>query len=144
MEELVEYLKGVECLENNNPPKRSNWNNNSSGLKKTKKIKHKHGEDAESHNITYKNMSNKKSYRPYKLCKMFGGAAELHITNQCNKKALLSSLLDGHKKKCMDRAKKEELFAMAKAFKKASFQSKKACKRLYHNLSESNSSSDEG
>eukprot|EP00957_Ditylum_brightwellii_P100159 7632895-Ditylum_brightwellii.AAC.1 len=38
MEELVEYLKGVEHLETKNPLERNNWNsNNSSGLKKTKR-----------------------------------------------------------------------------------------------------------
>eukprot|EP00957_Ditylum_brightwellii_P067726 5141286-Ditylum_brightwellii.AAC.1 len=74
---------------------------------------------------------------------MFGGNAELHTTDRCNKKKLLSSLLDGQKKKCMDRAKKEEFCAMAKAFKKASNKGKKAHKRLYHNSSESDSSLEE-
>eukprot|EP00957_Ditylum_brightwellii_P175893 13393690-Ditylum_brightwellii.AAC.1 len=72
---------------------------------------------------------------------MFGGNAELHVTDHCNKKNLLSGLLDGHKKKHMDRAKKEESCAMAKAFKKASGKGKKACKRSYHDSSESDSSS---
>eukprot|EP00957_Ditylum_brightwellii_P208197 15356265-Ditylum_brightwellii.AAC.1 len=108
IEELVEYLKGVECLENENSPERSNQNNNnSSGLKKTKKSKHKHHKDEESHDATTKNTSNKKSHKLCKLCKMFGGNAELHITYCCNKKNLLSGLLDGDKKKCMYKAKKE-------------------------------------
>eukprot|EP00957_Ditylum_brightwellii_P090581 6898797-Ditylum_brightwellii.AAC.1 len=85
MEELVEYLEGVEHSENKNPPKRSNWINNSSGLKKTKKSKRKRDTDEESHNITAKNMSNKKSCRLYKLCKIFGGNAESHTTDHCNK-----------------------------------------------------------
>eukprot|EP00957_Ditylum_brightwellii_P041630 3153055-Ditylum_brightwellii.AAC.1 len=64
---------------------------------------------------------------------MFSDNAELHTTDCCSKKNLLSGLLNGHKKKHMDRAKKEEFCAMAKALKKASFKSKKACKRSYHN-----------
>eukprot|EP00957_Ditylum_brightwellii_P166417 12667933-Ditylum_brightwellii.AAC.1 len=56
---------------------------------------------------------------------------------------LLSGLLDGHKKKHSDRAKKEEFCAMAKAFKKATIKGKKACNRLYHNSSEWDSSLDE-
>eukprot|EP00957_Ditylum_brightwellii_P126113 9613847-Ditylum_brightwellii.AAC.1 len=51
---------------------------------------------------------------------MFGGNTELHTTDCCNKKNLLSGLLDVHKKKQFDRAKKEEFCAMVKAFKKAS------------------------
>eukprot|EP00957_Ditylum_brightwellii_P185300 14110093-Ditylum_brightwellii.AAC.1 len=66
----------------------------------------------------------------------------MHTTYQCNKKNLLSGLLDGHKKKHMDRAKKEEFCTMAKAFKKALVKGKKDCKRLYHNSSESDSSSE--
>eukprot|EP00957_Ditylum_brightwellii_P203226 15333757-Ditylum_brightwellii.AAC.2 len=67
---------------------------------------------------------------------MFGGNAELHTTEHCSKKNLLSSLLDRHKKKLMDKAKKEEFCTMAKAFKKASFKSKTTRKRLIHDLSE--------
>eukprot|EP00957_Ditylum_brightwellii_P165719 12616249-Ditylum_brightwellii.AAC.1 len=38
MEELVDYLKQVEHSESKNPQERNNWNNNnSSGLKKTKR-----------------------------------------------------------------------------------------------------------
>eukprot|EP00957_Ditylum_brightwellii_P089582 6823152-Ditylum_brightwellii.AAC.1 len=107
MEELVEYLKGVEYSENKNPPKRSNWNINSSGLKKAKKSKHKHDKGEESHNLTPKNTSNKKNCKLCKLCKMFDSNAEMHTTDRCNKNNLLSSLLDGHKKKHMERAKKE-------------------------------------
>eukprot|EP00957_Ditylum_brightwellii_P052421 3974888-Ditylum_brightwellii.AAC.1 len=59
---------------------------------------------------------------------MFGNNAELHTTDCCNKKNLLSSLLYGHKKKHIDKAKKEELCAMVKAFKKVSFKSKKLVK----------------
>eukprot|EP00957_Ditylum_brightwellii_P111908 8534121-Ditylum_brightwellii.AAC.1 len=142
-EELVECLEGVEGLDNKNPPKRSNQNNNSSGLKKTKKSKHKRDEDEKSHNVTDNGASNKKSCKPYKFCKMFGGSAELHTTDRCNKKNLLSVLLDGHKKKRINRAKKEEFCDMAKAFKKASFKSKKARKRLYHSSLESDSSLEE-
>eukprot|EP00957_Ditylum_brightwellii_P150190 11436715-Ditylum_brightwellii.AAC.1 len=57
--------------------------------------------------------------------------------------ACSASLLDGHKKKCTDRAKKEKFQFMAKAFKKASDKGKKARKRLYHNSSESDSSLEE-
>eukprot|EP00957_Ditylum_brightwellii_P095881 7305477-Ditylum_brightwellii.AAC.1 len=80
MEELVEYLKGVECLETKNPPKRNNWNNNSSGLKKAKKGKHKCDKDKNYQDITDNSESYKKSHKPCKLCKMFGDNAELHTT----------------------------------------------------------------
>eukprot|EP00957_Ditylum_brightwellii_P202699 15331390-Ditylum_brightwellii.AAC.1 len=63
-------------------------------------------------------MSSKKRCKYCKLCKMFGVNAELQFTDCCNKQNLLSSLLDGHKKKQSDRAKKEEFDAMAKAVKK--------------------------
>eukprot|EP00957_Ditylum_brightwellii_P154291 11741625-Ditylum_brightwellii.AAC.1 len=53
------------------------------------------------------------------------------------------NLLDGHKKKQFDRAKKEDFCAMAKAFRKASIKGKKACKRLYQDSSESDSSLEE-
>eukprot|EP00957_Ditylum_brightwellii_P153753 11702594-Ditylum_brightwellii.AAC.1 len=89
------------------------------------------------------NASSKKSHKQCKLCKMFGGNAKLHTTDCCNKKNLLSGLLDGHKKKQVDRAKKEEFCAMAKAFRKASVKGKKAHKRSYQDFSESNSSSEE-
>eukprot|EP00957_Ditylum_brightwellii_P015340 1154614-Ditylum_brightwellii.AAC.1 len=59
---------------------------------------------------------------------MFGGNAELHTTDHCNKKKMLSSILDEHKKKHMDKAKKEECCAIAKAFKKAFFKNKKLIK----------------
>eukprot|EP00957_Ditylum_brightwellii_P121446 9261852-Ditylum_brightwellii.AAC.1 len=72
--------------------------------------------------------SYKKSCKPCKLCKMFDGIAELNTIDCYNKKNLLSGLLDRHKKKCMDRAKKEEFCTMAKVFKKASFKNKKAHK----------------
>eukprot|EP00957_Ditylum_brightwellii_P013893 1047678-Ditylum_brightwellii.AAC.1 len=74
---------------------------------------------------------------------MFGDNAELHTTDRCNKKNLLSSLLDRCKKKCFDRAKKEEFCAMAKAFQKALGKGKKACKRSYHDSFESDSSLEE-
>eukprot|EP00957_Ditylum_brightwellii_P019987 1508928-Ditylum_brightwellii.AAC.1 len=45
---------------------------------------------------------------------MFGGNAESHSTECCNKKALLASLLDGHKRKHTDKAKKEKFCTMAK------------------------------
>eukprot|EP00957_Ditylum_brightwellii_P127167 9696259-Ditylum_brightwellii.AAC.1 len=45
MEELVEYLKKVEHSETKNPPERNDWNNSSSGLKKTKKSKRKCDKD---------------------------------------------------------------------------------------------------
>eukprot|EP00957_Ditylum_brightwellii_P206644 15349360-Ditylum_brightwellii.AAC.1 len=80
-EELVEYLEGVECSENKNPPERSYWNNNFSGLKNIKKSKRNHCKDEEFHNITAKNASNKKSC---KLCKIFSGNAESHTTDHCN------------------------------------------------------------
>eukprot|EP00957_Ditylum_brightwellii_P142094 10826215-Ditylum_brightwellii.AAC.1 len=120
MEELVEYLKGVKYLETKIPPERNNWNNNtSSGLKKTQKGKCKHEEDKKSQDVMDNNASCKKSCKPCKLCKMFGSNTELHTTDRCNKKNFLSGLLDGHKKKRMDRAKKEEFHAMANASKKA-------------------------
>eukprot|EP00957_Ditylum_brightwellii_P160511 12219003-Ditylum_brightwellii.AAC.1 len=144
METLVKYLEGVECSENKNLPKRNNWNSsNSSVLKKTKKQKHKHDKGEEFHNVTVENASNKKSCKPYKFYKMFGGNAESHTTDCCNKKNLLSSLLDEHKKKCMDKVNKEEFCAMVKAFKKASIKRKKAYKRLIHNFPKSESFSDE-
>eukprot|EP00957_Ditylum_brightwellii_P027206 2056526-Ditylum_brightwellii.AAC.1 len=100
MDELVEYLEGVECLEIEGPPEKNNWNNNnSSGLKKTKKGKHKHDKDKNSQDVLDNNAGSKKSHKHCKLCKMFGGNVELHTTDHCNKKNLLSGLLDGHKKK---------------------------------------------
>ena len=49
MEELVEYLKGVKRLKIKNSPEKNSWNNNnSSGLKKTKKGKRKHHKDKKS------------------------------------------------------------------------------------------------
>eukprot|EP00957_Ditylum_brightwellii_P211511 15366264-Ditylum_brightwellii.AAC.1 len=74
------------------------------------------------------NTSYKKSCKQCKLCKMFGGNAELHTTDCCNKKNSMSHLFDEYKKKHMDRAKKEVFCAIAKAFKKASFKSKKLIK----------------
>eukprot|EP00957_Ditylum_brightwellii_P036773 2785332-Ditylum_brightwellii.AAC.1 len=56
---------------------------------------------------------------------MFGGNAKLHTTDHCNNKKLLPDLFDGHKKKQLDRAKKEEFCAMMKAFMKASSKGKK-------------------
>eukprot|EP00957_Ditylum_brightwellii_P208465 15357591-Ditylum_brightwellii.AAC.1 len=56
---------------------------------------------------------------------MLGGNTELHTTDCCNKKNLISGLLDGQKKKHLDKAKKEEFCTMAKAFKKASGKGKK-------------------
>eukprot|EP00957_Ditylum_brightwellii_P027345 2066883-Ditylum_brightwellii.AAC.1 len=100
MEELVEYLKGVKQLEIESPPEKSSWNNNnSSGLKKTKKGKRKHHKDKKSQYASDNNASSKKRHKHCKLCKMFGGNAESHTTDHCNKKNLLSGLLDGHKKK---------------------------------------------
>eukprot|EP00957_Ditylum_brightwellii_P041538 3145924-Ditylum_brightwellii.AAC.1 len=70
MEELVEYLKGVKCLEIKNPPEKSSWNiNNSSGLKKNKKGKHKRDKDKTSEDISDNNVSSKKSCKHCKLCK---------------------------------------------------------------------------
>eukprot|EP00957_Ditylum_brightwellii_P197616 15055155-Ditylum_brightwellii.AAC.1 len=125
MEELVKYLKGVKCSETKNPPKRNNWSNKSTGLKKTEKSKRNHDKDKKSHDITDNSASYKKSRKQYELCKMFGVNAELHTTDCCNKKNLLSGLLDRHKKKHMERANKEEFCAMVKAFKKASGKGKK-------------------
>eukprot|EP00957_Ditylum_brightwellii_P140927 10734721-Ditylum_brightwellii.AAC.1 len=98
MEELVENLKEVKHLETKNPPEWNySWNNNnSSGRKKTKKGKHKRDKDEKSQDILDNNTSSKESH---KHCKIFGGSAELHTTDHCNKKNLLSGLLDGHKKK---------------------------------------------
>eukprot|EP00957_Ditylum_brightwellii_P189987 14463702-Ditylum_brightwellii.AAC.1 len=106
MEELVKYLEGVERLEIKSLPDRNPRKNNSDGPK-----------------------SSKKNCRTCELCKMYGGNAESHSTERCNKKTVLASLLDGHKKKRTDKAKKEEFCAMAKAFKKANLKSKKSCKR---------------
>eukprot|EP00957_Ditylum_brightwellii_P189346 14412394-Ditylum_brightwellii.AAC.1 len=144
MEELVEYLNEVKYLETGNPPEKNNQiNNNSSGLKKTKKGKHKHDKDGKFQDVLDNNASSKKSCKHCKLCKMFGGNAELHITDCCNKNNLLSGLLDGLKKKPFDRAKNEEFHAMAEALKKASSKGKKACKRSYQDSSGSDSSSEE-
>eukprot|EP00957_Ditylum_brightwellii_P054707 4145104-Ditylum_brightwellii.AAC.1 len=143
MEELVGYLEGVERSDTKNPLERNNWNNNSSGLKKTKKGKHKHDEDKKYQDVTDNNASSKKSCKQCKLCKMIGSSTELHTTDCCNKKNLLSGLLDEQKKKQINRAKREEFCAMAKAFKKTTIKGKKACKSLYHDSSESNSSSEE-
>eukprot|EP00957_Ditylum_brightwellii_P064390 4887247-Ditylum_brightwellii.AAC.1 len=145
VEELVECLKGVEHSETKNPLERNNWNNNNSsaGLKKTKKGKRKHDKDKKSQDITDNNARSKKSHKHCKLCKMFGGIVELHTTDCCNKKNLLSGLLDGHKKKCFGMAKKEDFCIMVKAFKKATIKGKKAHKRSYHNSSESDSSLEE-
>eukprot|EP00957_Ditylum_brightwellii_P115370 8798573-Ditylum_brightwellii.AAC.1 len=68
MEELVEYLEGVERLETKNPPERNKWNNRSSGLKKTKKGKRKRDEDKKSQDVTDNSVSYKKSC---KLCKLW-------------------------------------------------------------------------
>eukprot|EP00957_Ditylum_brightwellii_P183574 13983185-Ditylum_brightwellii.AAC.1 len=73
---------------------------------------------------------------------MFGGNSKSHMTKQCNKKALLSGLLDGYKKKHYDKTKKEEFRTTAKALQKVSLKSKRACKRSHHNSSESEFSSD--
>ena len=136
MEELVEYLKGVKHSEIKNPPEKNNQNNNnSSGLKKTKKGKCKRDKDKKSQDVSDNNTSSKKSRKHCKLRRMFGGNAKLHTTDCCNKKNLLSGLLDTHKKKRSDRPKKEEFRAMAKAFKEATIKSKKACKRLYQDSS---------
>eukprot|EP00957_Ditylum_brightwellii_P206101 15346816-Ditylum_brightwellii.AAC.1 len=133
MEELVEYLEGVKCLKTKNPPERNNWNNNkSSGLKKTKKGKHKCDKDKKSQDVLDNNASSKKSHKHYKLYKMSGGNAESHNTDHSNKNNLLSSLLDGHKKKHFNRSKKEDFCTMAKAHK-----------RSYHDSSESDSSFEE-
>eukprot|EP00957_Ditylum_brightwellii_P039901 3020825-Ditylum_brightwellii.AAC.1 len=67
---------------------------------------------------------------------MFGSNADSHTTDCCSKKNLLSSFLDGHKKKCMDEAKKEEFCAMEKVFKKGPLKSKIACKMAIHDLLE--------
>ena len=124
-----------------NSPEKNSWNNNnSSGLKKTKKGKHKCDKDKKSQDVLDNNASSKKSRKHYELCRMFGGNTKMHTTDRCSKKNLLSGLLDGHKKKQFDRAKKEEFCAMAKAFKKASSKGKKACKRLYQDSSELDSS----
>eukprot|EP00957_Ditylum_brightwellii_P092587 7050311-Ditylum_brightwellii.AAC.1 len=70
MEELVEYLKGVECSEIKNPlEKNSRNNNNSSGLKKTKKGKRKCDKDETSQDISDNNVSSKKRCNHCKLCK---------------------------------------------------------------------------
>ena len=84
MEELIEYFKGVERSEIENPPDRNPRKNNSNGPKQTKKNKHKCEEDGESHGITANITSSKKSHRTCKLCKMFGGNAESHSTERCN------------------------------------------------------------
>eukprot|EP00957_Ditylum_brightwellii_P153887 11713543-Ditylum_brightwellii.AAC.1 len=86
MEELAEYREGVECSEIKNPPGRNPRKDNSDGPKKTKNNKCKHEEDKESHNVTANTMSSKKSRRTCKLYKMFGGNAESHSTERCNKK----------------------------------------------------------
>eukprot|EP00957_Ditylum_brightwellii_P012841 970305-Ditylum_brightwellii.AAC.1 len=115
MEELVEYLEGVECLKTKNPPEKNNWsNNNFSGLKKTKKGRRKHDKNKNSQDVTDNNASSKKSSKHCKLCKMFGRNSELHTTDHYNEKNLLSGLLDGNKKKRFDRAKKEDFHTMAK------------------------------
>eukprot|EP00957_Ditylum_brightwellii_P032656 2475756-Ditylum_brightwellii.AAC.1 len=88
-----------------------------------------------SQDISDNNASSKKSRKHCKLCKMFGDNAKLHTTDRCNKTNLLPGLLDGHKKKQSDRAKKEEFHAMANFFKKAFIKSKKAHKRLYQDSS---------
>eukprot|EP00957_Ditylum_brightwellii_P096569 7354981-Ditylum_brightwellii.AAC.1 len=100
MKELVEYLEGVKHLETKNPLERNNQSSsNSSGLKKSKKGKHKCDKDEQSQEVSDNNTSSKKSRKHCEICKMFGGNAESHTTDCCNKKNLLSGLLDGHKKK---------------------------------------------
>eukprot|EP00957_Ditylum_brightwellii_P127187 9697679-Ditylum_brightwellii.AAC.1 len=66
---------------------------------------------------------------------MFGGNLESHSTKQCNKKALLPGLVDGHKKKCYNKTKKDEFCAMAKALQKVSLKIKRARKRSCHDSS---------
>eukprot|EP00957_Ditylum_brightwellii_P074119 5632284-Ditylum_brightwellii.AAC.1 len=112
-------------------------------MKKTRRGKRKRDKDKKSQDILDNNTSSKKSHRHCELCKIFGGNAELHITDCCNKKNLLSGLPAGYKKKQLDRAKKEELCTMAKVLKKAISKGKQACKRSYHDSSESVSSSEE-
>ena len=107
------------------------------------KNKCKRDEEEDSPETTATSSSTKKSRRKCKLCKMFGVNSELHTTKQCNKKALLSGLLDRHKKKRYDKTKKEEFCTMVKALQKVSLKSKRARKRSRHDSSESESSSDE-
>eukprot|EP00957_Ditylum_brightwellii_P145693 11093472-Ditylum_brightwellii.AAC.1 len=66
-----------------------------------------------------------------------------HTALNAAKKTLLASLLDGHKRKCVDKVKKEEFCAMGKAFKKANLKTKKTCKRSVPDSSKSESSLDE-
>eukprot|EP00957_Ditylum_brightwellii_P062159 4717404-Ditylum_brightwellii.AAC.1 len=85
MEELVEYLKGVKCLEIKNLLEKNNQNNNnSSDPKKTKKGKHKRDENKKSQDILDNNVSSKKSRKHCKLYKIFGGNAKSHTTDRCN------------------------------------------------------------
>ena len=142
MEELVEYLEGVKRSETENPPER---NPKPAAAQRTNKNKNKRkcGEEEDSPKTTATLSSTKNSCRKCELCKMFGGNSESHSTKQCNKKALLSGILDGHKKKRYDNTKKEEFRAMVKALQKVSLKSKRACKRSRHDSSESESSSDE-
>ena len=142
MEELVKYLEGVERSETENPSER---NPKAAAAQKANKNKNKRKRDKEedSPETTATSSSTKKSSRKCELCKMFGGNSESHTTEQCNKKALLLGLLDGHKKKRYNKTKKEEFCAMAKTFQKVSLKSKRACKRSCHDSSESESSSDE-
>eukprot|EP00957_Ditylum_brightwellii_P009819 740755-Ditylum_brightwellii.AAC.1 len=87
MEELVEYLEGVECSETENPPKR---NPKAAAAQKANKNKNKRkrGKEEDSPKTTATSSSTKKSCRKCKLCKMFGGNSESRSTEQCNKKAL--------------------------------------------------------
>eukprot|EP00957_Ditylum_brightwellii_P018835 1415684-Ditylum_brightwellii.AAC.1 len=59
---------------------------------------------------------------------MFGGNAELHTTDDCNKKNLFTSLFDGYKKKQMDKAKKENFVPWQKLSRRPPLRAKKLVK----------------
>eukprot|EP00957_Ditylum_brightwellii_P143693 10947588-Ditylum_brightwellii.AAC.1 len=70
MEELAEYTEGVKCSEIKNPLEKNSWNNNnSSGLKKSKKGKRKCDKDKTSQDVSDNNASSKKRHKHCKLCK---------------------------------------------------------------------------
>eukprot|EP00957_Ditylum_brightwellii_P199373 15196904-Ditylum_brightwellii.AAC.1 len=97
MDKLVEYLEEVKHSETENPPKRINWNNNSSGLKKTKKGKCKRDKNKKSQDVTDNSASYKKSRNRASSAKCLVTMLNC-IPLIIAIKKLLSGLFDEHKK----------------------------------------------
>eukprot|EP00957_Ditylum_brightwellii_P166130 12648288-Ditylum_brightwellii.AAC.1 len=138
IEKLVDFLEGVERSETNNSPEKEKnaYKEKSKNINPNKRIC---DENEKSHDTSN---ANKKIWHPCKLCKMFGASADMYTTDKCDKKNLLSTLLDKHKKKHSKEACREDFFVREKAFKTA-LHKKKMCKRSCNNLDLNSSSDDE-